>query len=159
LETEVELLKRLTRRIGTAKALIIAEEFAREFAERTAEKIPRPERFITRIFDRKDVEIPKIFSPIDITVRGKLKEFTVVSPTNDFRILIERDRRLEVDRSYIELAEVSPYLITLDAFQVDKKYIVRIGEMEWINSFRIEIFTPQIIRFDHIFARWEEAVT
>jgi hypothetical protein len=158
-EREIELLERLTRKFRTAKALIIAEEFARELGETVAEKMPRPERFITRTFDRKDVVIPKVFSPVDVNIRGKLKEFIVISPTNNFRIMVERDRRLEIDRSYSEMEEISPYLNTIDAFKTNNKYIVRISDFEWVDYFRIEIITPQTMRFNHIFARWEELIS
>jgi len=148
----------IERRMGVGPALILLEEFAREIGETIAEKVPRPERFITRVFDRKNVEIPRVFSPVDVNVAGRLRELAMVSPTSDFRLMVERDRRLEIDRSYTELAEISPYLTFIDAFQSNSLYVVRLGEMRWVNLFRIEIITPEAVRFNHIFARWEEAV-
>jgi len=156
---EIKLLERLAEKLGTAKALVLAEEFARELADRMSERMPRPERFVTRILDRKNVEIPMIFSPIDTTVRGRLEELMIVSATSDFGLLVERDGKLEINRKFSELAEISPYLKTIDAFQTTNgKYVVRLGEIAWLRTFRIEIFSPRTIRFDHLFAKWQEAL-
>ncbi|RLB80119.1 MAG: hypothetical protein DRH17_12525 [Deltaproteobacteria bacterium] len=125
------------------------------------EKMPpigvRTPHAVTKIIDETKYPVRYLLKLIDHKGRGKIREISIVSPSPSFYVSVIVDGYgLINNKSFSELAEISSVSETIDAFQdVNGKYIVRIGDISWRNSGRVEIRTDGEITFDRIYAVYE----
>ena len=141
--------------------LVELEEAAREAGRELAKSVPRAKELVTRIVDKKDYPVKYTFDIIKTNLPGKLSELSIVSPSQMFSLLIMSDGVKKLSRSYSELAELSPYSRSVDAYEEDGTFIVRIGEMDWLNNFLATLYVDRSvgsITFGNIWAKWEEKV-
>ena len=120
--------------------LVELEEAAREAGRELAKRVPKPKELVTRIVDKKDYPVKYTFDIIKTNLPGKLSELSIVSPSQMFSLLIVSDGVKKLSRSYSELAELSPYSRTVDAYEEDGTFLVRIGEMDWLQNFLATLY-------------------
>ncbi|GAH79148.1 unnamed protein product [marine sediment metagenome] len=124
--------------------------------------VPTPREMFSRTLDRRNESVPHRFDLINVEGAGELKEITVSSPSTDFSLLLEVDEKTLIERSYSDLAELSPHSQIVDAFTDAESglYILHIKEVKWLTKALATIYitgdTP--ITFDTLWAAWEEVV-
>lgn len=139
--------------------LVELEEAAREAGRELAKRIPMPKELVTRIVDKKDRPVKRTFDIIKTNLPGKLSELTIRSPSQQFSLLMMSDGVKRLNRSYSQLAQLSPYSTTIDAYEEDGTFIVRIGEMHWLDNFLATLYVDgEPITFGNIWAKWEEKI-
>jgi hypothetical protein len=141
--------------------LVEIEEAAREIGEEISRrvKIPKILEAVTRTIDRANEPVTHTFDIIKSDTRGRLREATVRSPSSNFSVLMLSDGVTRLSRSYSELANISQYLESIDAYQAeDGTYVLRIGEINWTSSFLLTIYVKEKIVFNNIFAVYDEYI-
>jgi len=159
----VRRVRRLVEELGldVPVALIVAEEFARELADRVGEemreavKVKRP---VSRILDRKNWTINTPTELVVSNVRGRLRELSLEVNTPSFDVLIQTDNVPRVYKPYSELLEISSYLESIDAIEVDGKYLLRIGELNWLTNCTIAVYPSNTVTLTRVFGVWDEYV-
>jgi len=73
--------------------------------------------------------------------RGALKEFSFVSDSPKFKMLILQDGKEIFNESFEGLKELSPYVPSLSAFEDNGKHVVTITDIKWQKEGKITI-TP-----------------
>jgi hypothetical protein len=140
-------------------ALIIGEEIARELAERVAESVPKSERLVTRTLDRRGFEITSMTELIYSNRPGRLREFSMVSNTDRFTVVMMVDGARRIDRRFSELVEMSEFMETIDAYNADGKYVFRVSDVKWTREFSLIIIPERVtVKVDNALAFWDEAV-
>ncbi|MFB0543811.1 MAG: hypothetical protein ACETVR_03420 [Candidatus Bathyarchaeia archaeon] len=125
--------------------------------------VPTPRDIVSRTLDRRDTAVPFKFDLIKVEGTGRLGEITVKSPSTDFNLLLEVDEKTLIDRSYSELAEISPHSQIVDAYEDAENgiYVVHVGEMRWVRSALASVYIVRggaAITFDTLWAVWEEYI-
>jgi len=157
-----------------ALALVLSEEMARNIGEEIAKRVALPKREIvprevvvqpampmmerkrSHTVDKVDYTTSDIYTVIESPGPGIMKECTVRSTSKNYRLYIEADSAEKIHRTFAELQALSSYVESIDAFEVDGTYILRIGEMHWRESFRLVLRPLEEVSFQNIFALWEE---
>jgi len=147
------------REVRLPIALIIGEEITRELAERVAESVPKPERLVTRTLDRKGFEITSMTELIYSNRPGRLREFSMVSNTDRFTVIMMVDGARRIDRRFSELVEMSEFMETIDAYNADGKYVFRVSDVKWTREFSLIIIPERVtVKVENALAFWDEAV-
>lgn len=123
--------------------------------------VPAVRDVVSRIFDNRDQTVSKTFDLLKVEGLGRLREITISSPSIDFSLLLEVDDKVLIDRSYSELAEISPHSQIVDAFSDSESglYILHIGEVKWVRKALATIYVTEglgPITFDALWVAWEE---
>jgi len=139
---------------------LAAQIVAAEEAQARTVIVEREERkeSKTKIVDKKDYEVERIYDIIDTQKPGKLREAMIKSSSSDFSITISLDGVVIMDRSFSDLKDISEYSESIDAFQSGSYYIVSLRNLSWRDSFRLRISTSGVLTFPWIFAVWDEEV-
>ena len=100
--------------------------------------------------------VPRTLDIIEASSPGLLHEVTLRSPSNNFSLLIKADGKKKLDRTYAQMAVLSPYSTTIDAFQEHDTliYTVHIQKMDWKFSFLFKLYADNPITFENIWAHW-----
>jgi len=160
-----EKLRELLReQLNPGLSLLFVEEFARETGAELAKRMPRPmevvpEKIVTKTLDKKDEPIRYKLDLVKVESRGKLTEVTIRSPSPDFSLLVMTDGLRRIDRSYTDLAVLSPHSETIDAYEDAENgvYILHIKEMSWTKSGLVTLYVDSgAITFQRVWAVWEE---
>ena len=114
----------------------------------------RPPEVVTKTLDRR-MEFEGAKEILSVTGRGRLREFILRAASKEFRVEIMVDGVPKIDRSFDDLGRITAYLDTIDAFEVDGEYVVRIGEMSWLKTFRLMIYANGRIEFPDVFAVYD----
>lgn len=124
--------------------------------EEIQEVMPEPKRPSFKTLDRTGYPVRQSFDLIKATRPGFLHEITLRSPSSDFRIFVEGDGKEKLKRTYAELAVLSPYSNTIDAFQEHDTliYTVHIQKMDWKSDFLFNLTVDTTIIFENIWAHW-----
>ena len=147
--------------------ILLAEEFERELGEAIVEKTITPEKISvavtpeapsTKIIDRRNRHVRAYEKIIESNKKGKMREFLVKSPSQNFRVYLEIDGVKRLDRSFQELQNISTYINFIDAFQDETtgEYILRIGETSWSKNANLFISVTEPLTFNQIFCVYEE---
>lgn len=160
---EEKLRKLLQERFSPGISLLLMEEFARETGDEIAKRIPRLKERVTKTLDRADEPIRYKLDLIKAETGGSLRELTVKSPSPDFSLLVMTDGVRRIDRTYTELAELSPQSDLIDAFEVagDGVYALSIKDIMWVQSGLVTLYVDSgsMITFQKIWVVWEELIT
>ena len=155
-----EKLKELLReKLNPGLSLLLAEEFARETGAELARKMPRQREIITKTIDKVNEPIRYKLDLVKADVGGKLRELTIKSPSTSFSLLVMTDGIRRIDKSYSELADLSSYSETVDAFEDAENgaYILHVKEMSWTKSGLATLYVDLgPITFQQVWAVWEE---
>jgi hypothetical protein len=155
-----EKLKELLReKLNPGLSLLLAEEFARETGAELARKMPRPREMITKTLDKVNEPVRYKLDIIKVDAPGRLREFTIKSPTPNFSLLIMTDGVRRVDRPYSELAKLSPQSNIIEAFQDAENgvYVLSIKDISWAKSGLVTLYVDiGTITFSSLWAVWEE---
>lgn len=145
--------------LNWALMVVAAEEAARELAERVAEPVPKPERLVTRTLDRRGFEITSATELIYSNRPGRLREFSMVSDTGRFTVVMMVDGARRIDRRFSELAEMSEFMETIDAYNADGKYVLRVSDIKWAREFSLIIIPERVtVKVENALAFWDESV-
>lgn len=130
--------------------LVMVEELARELAKTVA----RPREISTKILDLKNKVVRYSFDIIKENLPGHIKEITVRSPSKNFSILIMADNIVKINRSYEELAALSPSSETISAYKEVESglYVLHIKDIYWTTNILATIYVAQPITFNNIWA-------
>lgn len=140
-------------------ALVLAEEIGREIGEVVAERLPRPREAVTKTFRAKSVLVDFELDILNVRCGGRLRELLVVSPSPDFRFVFVADGVARLDGDFAEFMAISEGLTSLSAFQsAEGKYVFHLKGVRWLSEAMCFVRVRQPIRFDHVFAMWDEFV-
>jgi hypothetical protein len=143
-------------RVKLPLALILAEEVAREVAQ--AIRPPPRLKMVTRTLDLSRKLVRGFEELISSRREGKLRELMIRSLSKDFRVAMLVDGVRLMDRSFDELVEVSQYLESVDAFEAEGEYILRLKDISWTRDFLLALLTKGDILFPRIVGFWDEAL-
>ena len=157
-----------------AKEILLAEEKARIEAdilvERILEKVKSPEvaakpvsvpiiveRTVT--VDEKNYRVDNIYEVYNISrdvlpslVSGRIDVFYLISPSDQFRVIVYCDDEKKYDDNYSSLEDKSMPDPKLTALSRDNKYVVAITDISFERSVYIAIKVFQTIVFEQIHA-------
>jgi hypothetical protein len=137
----------------------IIAEVVGELAERVAESVPKPERIATRTLDRRGFEITSETELIYSNRPGRLREFSMVSDTDGFTVVMMVDGDRRIDRRFSELMEMSEFMEAIDAYNADGKYVLRVSDVKWTKEFSLIIISEGVtVKVENALAFWDEAV-
>ena len=95
---------------------------------------------------------------------GRLRELMIISPTDDFSILVSLDGMRWLDKSFAELEEISQESDYVSAFeQLDEEgkptgnYVLGLRDISWLKSFDLMLVSGGVT-FSHVYATWDETV-
>lgn len=137
----------------------MVEEFAREAGAELAKKIPKPREAVTKFLDRVNEPVRYRYDLVKTDLPGRLKEITIRSPSTSFSLLIMVDGVKKIERSYTEMAAMSAYSDTIDAFEeVDGGvYIIHIKDINWTTTIEATLHVDDgPITFQNLWAVWNE---
>jgi len=156
----IETFERLAGLFEKEIDLVLVEEFADEIGRRISKRVPRLPEVVTRRLDRDNVLIKNYAELFYSRTRGKLREFVAKSPSTNFKIIIMRDGTNFLERTYSELASISPQSEVIDAYEEadNGTYVVVIKNISWLRDFTISIRTSEDIIFSKIFSIWDEYI-
>ena len=118
-------------------AIIIAEELkstipAPEVKVQESEKREAKVKTVpcvTRVIRKADESVWYEYEVLNVKGTGKLKEFSLITDSPDYRLVFVVDRHKFYDDTWSGLSELSQYINHVDAFQdADGNYVLRIGE-------------------------------
>ncbi|MCR8463648.1 MAG: hypothetical protein QXH55_05670 [Candidatus Korarchaeota archaeon] len=133
--------------------LLLVEEFARIMSELTQKQIPtiQPKTYIV---DIKNFVIDKEYEIINVNCAGHLKELIIVSTNTNFSINLVLDGIILFE-SLENLMSISEELESVDAYEKDGKYVLRITDLKWVKNIIISIKTTNPIQFERIFVNYD----
>jgi len=164
-------LKKLAEQILLAeeKARIEAEILVEEILKRAVEPIRKEvvakpvsvpivvERTVT--VDEKNYRVDNIYEVYSISrdklpslVSGRIDVFYLISPSNQFRVIVYCDDEKKYDDNYSSLEDKSMPDPKLTALSRDNKYIVAITDISFERSVYIAIKVFETIVFEQIHA-------
>ncbi|RLC63795.1 MAG: hypothetical protein DRI01_04530 [Chloroflexi bacterium] len=88
---------------------------------------------------------------------GKLKEMSIIVDTNDFEVRLIVDGFLAVGGRFEDLKPMSPYVESIDAFEDNGKYIVKISNVAWRQRATCDMTMVGSGRIIALFARYSES--
>ena len=146
------------------QAEIIGEQVAKSLSQPPSEKV-KPvivrEHKKTKTIDKKDFPVRRMRKLMDISVPGKMREFTIRSPSDDFTIKIEVDGRTLIERTFTQLSQITDYSEMIDVFEdeEDGYFVVNLTGISFSSSFELWLISLSgAITFNNIFGVWDEYV-
>ena len=146
-----------------AKMILQAHLTGRELAHQMAEGIavnvevkpvieikPIP----TEVIDLRNVPINGFFTVLAENGYGILKEFMLKTVNSNYEVRLYRDEKRIIRGSYTHYAEISEQVEEVDAFADNGDYILKLNDIEFAESIRIELETFEPITFTAIFAKY-----
>lgn len=112
----------------------------------------------THIINKRDFPIRGNYRVLEVAGSGKLREFTIISPSNASILKIRSDRDKLLEDTFAQLLALTTLSNTIDAEETaDDKFIVNLEDIEWKQNFLIMIVsTGGAITFENIFMIWDE---
>lgn len=146
-----------------AARIIQAEETARAIArgakvQKSKIELPETEVPKTHTVDKKEFSIEGDYSLLDITNRGELREVLVLSPSDDFSVLILGDGVKKLERSFTDLEDIAEELEFLSVFEKNGTYVLHVKNFSWQSTFLFLIRADPAISFTRLFAVWTEYI-
>lgn len=116
--------------------IISAEETGRTIAEKL--KVEVKEKHRTTFEERhSDLKVNGSYLLLEESGSGVIQEFVLWAPNRNFSVRIDRDGNVGATKSYVDLAEESPYVSDVDAFQDDSNYVIHLKSVEFRENVKI----------------------
>ena len=159
-EKIIDRFEQIASLFGREVDLVMVEEFANEIGRQMAKRVPKLPEVVTKRIDRDNVLIRNYAELVDSRTRGRLREFIIKSPSMNFRVTVMRDGTKFIDRTYSELADISPHSEVIDAYDEAGTgiYVVSIKNISWLRDFTISIRTSEDISFNRVSSVWDEYI-
>jgi len=121
-------------------------------------KIPTIPEVVTKVFDKENIKVSYSIDIVESKIAGSLREMIIVSPTKNFSVIIVADGILKLRRDFGSLLEISQYLESIDAFEKNGGYVLRLSNISWIENILITIYVDEPTTFKYIYAIWDEKI-
>ncbi|MEM1522298.1 MAG: hypothetical protein QXU69_04690 [Thermofilaceae archaeon] len=139
--------------LSMAMQIVVAEEVGRQIGEKVEVEVevPRPR---TVVIDVRNLLVEDRYELLDVAGPGHLKELLVVSPSSSFSLsLLVDGRAIKLD--FADLVEVSEVLERVDAFERDGRYVLRLSDVKWVESFLAVVQVDQPTQLERVFADYD----
>lgn len=137
----------MSRAFLTALEILRAEEQARARSfQRTPEPVKPPAKPKTMIHKWHDKIVKKRKVLADVKGSGRLVKCRIISPTDDFKVLLQIDGETVLDDTYTDLTDV------LAAYEEDDEYYLHLEEKAFRERLVIIVSVTQAVTFPLLFA-------
>jgi len=135
-------------------AIISAEEIARETNISLKNKF---KKFKTHVIDWKDFIIDPdegSYSFLERTGEGTIEELIIISPNDNFSLIVEVDGILTYQGSFSRFQEISIHIGSIVATQRGTKYILQVGDIKFLNHIGITIDVDAKTIFQRLYCKY-----
>jgi len=152
-----DLLSGLPLRHSKGWDLLISEEVERLKGIAEKPKEISPIETISSVINKKTKSLDisatisnRLHNFLDIYGIGIVREIILKSSSSDFRIIISVDDKEIINRTFSELAEISTYSSSFDAFEDEdnEKFIFQMTNINFLRRIKIGVLPSSNTKFD-----------